>query len=159
MPAMRGDTPDPQPYVSATKAASMLGLEERLVEWALARRILAGRRDEQGTWTVSRSEIEAGQRPLEEQFAYLWKREDREDGATKREADSPDVPRADQAVGAAPAGALPAAPDPAEIAHLGKRVDQLLAMVAAKDELIAELARSVSRMGEMALERLPRSKN
>ena len=153
---MRGDTPDPQTYVTASKAASMLGLEERLIEWALDRHILAGQRDEQGRWTVSHGEIEAGQRPLEEQFGYLWTRDDRTNGATKRGAGLPDEPKTGQAIDA-PA-APPATPDPAEIARLGKRIDQLLATVAAKDELIAELARSVSRMGEMALERLPRSK-
>jgi hypothetical protein len=156
MPAMRGDTPDPQTYVTASKAASMLGLEERLIEWALDRHILAGQRDEQGRWTVSHGEIEAGQRPLEEQFGYLWTRDDRTNGATKRGAGLPDEPKTDQAIDAPVAP--PTTPDPAEIARLGKRIDQLLATVAAKDELIAELARSVSRMGEMALERLPRSK-
>jgi hypothetical protein len=158
MPAMRGDnTPDSQTYVTASEAASMLGLEERLIEWALDRHILAGQRDQQGRWTVSHSEIEAGQRPLEEQFDYLRTRDDRMNGATKDAAGLPEVPRADQVIDA-PA-APPATPDPAEIARLGKRIDQLLATVAAKDELISELARSVSRMGEMALERLPRPKD
>jgi hypothetical protein len=126
MPAVRGDTPDPQTYVTASKAASMLGLEERLIEWALDRH-------------------------------YLWTRDDRTNDATKRGAGLPDEPKTDQAIGAPVVP--PATPDPAEVARLGKRIDQLLATVAAKDELIAELARSVSRMGEMALERLPRSKN
>jgi hypothetical protein len=135
----------------------MLGLEERLIEWALDRHILAGQRDEQGRWTVSHGEIEAGQRPLEEQFGYLWTRDDRTNDATKRGAGLPDEPKTDQAIGAPVVP--PATPDPAEVARLGKRIDQLLATVAAKDELIAELARSVSRMGEMALERLPRSVN
>ena len=102
---MRGDTPDPQTYVTASKAASMLGLEERLIEWALDRHILAGQRDEQGRWTVSHGEIEAGQRPLEEQFDYLWTRDDRKNGATKRGAGLPDEPKTDQAIDAPTAAA------------------------------------------------------
>ena len=147
---MPDDTGDPQAYMPAAKAASLLGLDERLVEWALDRKILDGRRDKGGTWTVSRREIEAGQQPLEEQFAYLRVRES---GET---ADAlPDVSRGAPAV----ATARPETPVDgdrgADIDRLGQRIDELHAMIAEKDALIADLARSLSRMGERAIEKLP----
>ena len=156
---MPDDTKDPQAFMTAAKAASMLGLDERLIEWALDRRILAGRRDKSGVWTLSRSEIESGQRPLEEQFAYLSMRQDGEagSGSAKPGAASADEPDAEQAAGPLRLSAPAVQPDSAEIARLGKRVDDLLAALAAKDALIGELAKSIARMGEMALERLPRS--
>ncbi|NIQ93810.1 MAG: hypothetical protein GWN87_06035 [Desulfuromonadales bacterium] len=147
---MPDDTGDPQAYMTAAKAASLLGLDERLVEWALDRKILDGRRDKGGTWTVSRREIEAGQQPLEEQFAYLRARES---GET---ADAlPDVSRGEPAV-ATTRPETPADGDRGpDIDRLGQRIDELHAMIAEKDALIADLARSLSRMGERAIEKLP----
>ena len=147
---MPDDTGDPQAYMTAAKAASLLGLDERLIEWALDRQILDGRRDEGGTWTVSRREIEAGQQPLEEQFAYLRAKES---GET---ADAPpDVSRGASAV----ATVRPETPADArrgtDIDRLSQRVDELHAMIADKDALIADLARSISRMGERAIAKLP----
>ena len=154
---MPGDTTDPNAYVTSAKAAAMLGLEEGLIEWALDRRILAGQRDAQGRWTISRSEIESGQRPLEEQFAYL---------SEPRKGDG--APTEPKAEGAGPAGkpkpdsGFSTAQPPttraesSEISRLTKRVDALLDAMAAKDALIDELARSLARMGEKALDRLPR---
>jgi hypothetical protein len=147
---MPDDTADPQAYVTAAKAASLLGLDESLIEWALDRHILAGRRDKGGSWTVSRREIEAGQKPLEEQFAYLLT------GESGALADTPsDASPAVSTLGTTRPGISAERADSTEVERLGKRIEELHAVMADKDALIAELARSLSRMGESAIAKLP----
>jgi hypothetical protein len=148
--------------MSVAEASKLLGLNEGLVSWALDRNLLVGERDRDGSWVLARDEIMAGQRPLQEQFPELEQKDTvSPEPATGKPSEAPNpITESD---GDAPGiETLEPSPGPSssptqneEIAALRQELRALAVTISQKDATIADLARSVSRMGEAAIERIP----
>ena len=133
--------------ITATEAADILGLDERVVSWALDREILEGRRDEVSGWLLPRAEIEAGQAPLRDQFKAI------EMSAVKPAHVAMDEPSPNQRELLAQSRGSADTPID-EILRLREEVRALSLAIREKDSIIADLARSIARISEAAINRL-----
>lgn len=136
------------------EAAEHLGLEAPFLQWALNAGLLQGERSKDGHWSLSRPEIERG----EEAEARDARAADSEFASGDEErttlANLPDAP-AREMPKASPLGELHEHLRQ-EVAYLRRQLDERDRILASKDRLISEMAASLARFGEAALDRLPR---
>ena len=138
-------------------AARMMELDESLLEWALSNGLLQGELGDDGIWYFNREAVEEGRLPLEKQFSHLLEkrsaeglneplsqRRPRPSSADDRSSDFPRQSIDDSHV-----------PEARELELLRKQLRDLNITISTKDSLIADLARSLARMGEAAIDRIP----
>ena len=147
-------------HMDLDEAAEHLGLEAPFLQWALNAGLLQGERSKDGHWSLSRLEIEQGE-------------EDEEaEEPDARPADSGSASGDEETAALAPIPAAPARETPnalpqgpldelhdhlkEEVAYLRRQLDERDRSLASKDRLISEMAASLARFGEAALDRLPR---
>ena len=139
--------------ISLTAAAQLMELDESLLEWALSNGLLQGEFGDDGVWYFDRKAVEEGRLPLEKQFSYLL-----ETSALEGADDSSGHPfKSDDEHSALPHHTKIGAemPEARELELLRKQLRDLNVVINEKDGLIADLARSLARMGEAAIERIP----
>ena len=139
------------------EAAEHLGLEAPFLQWALSAGLLQGECSKDGHWSLSRPEIEQGEEAEEPDArpADSGPASDDEESATlARIAGAP----ARETPKALPQGPLDELHDhlKEEVAYLRRQLDERDRSLASKDRLISEMAASLARFGEAALDRLPR---
>lgn len=149
--------------VSVEEASKMMGLDQRLVSWALDRELVAGKQGRDGLWWLPRNDILSGQLPLEEQFPLIARPLDSAPQTLDAKSMAPESAVRESATERYEPGARdepPPALEPTgikeEIASLRDEIRALSATISQKDATIAELARAIANMGEAAIERLPR---
>ena len=144
-------------HMDLDEAAEHLGLEAPFLQWALNAGLLQGERSKDGHWSLSRPEIEQGEEAEERdaRSADSGSASDDEESATL--ARIPGAP-ARETPKALPQGPLDEFHDHLreEIAYLRRQLDERDRSLASKDRLISEMAASLARFGEAALDRLPR---
>ena len=144
-------------HMDLDEAAKHLGLEAPFLQWALNAGLLQGERSKDGHWSLSRLEIEQGEEAEE---------------PDARSADSGSASNDEETAALAPIPAAPARETPKalpqgpldelhnhlkeEVAYLRRQLDERDRSLASKDRLISEMAASLARFGEAALDRLPR---
>lgn len=138
-------------------AAHMMELDESLLEWALSNGLLQGELGDDGIWYFNREAVEEGRLPLERQFSHLLNMKSAEGGEESLTEGRPRPSSTDDRSGDYPRRSTddPHVPEAREIELLRKQLRDLNITISAKDSLIADLARSLARMGEAAIDRIP----
>jgi hypothetical protein len=139
------------------EAAEHLGLKASFLQRALSAGLLQGERGKDGHWSLSRLEIEQGEEAEEPdaRSADSGAASDHEESATL--AHVPGAP-ARETPKSLPQGPLDELHDhlKEEVAYLRRQLDERDRSLASKDRLISEMAASLARFSEAALDRLPR---
>ena len=125
--------------VSVEEASKMMGLDQRLVRWALDRELVTGKQGRDGLWWLPRDDVVSGQLPLEEQFPHISDPLDSAPQAADTESLAPDPATQKLELGARdePAPALESAGIKEEVASLRDEIRALSAAISQKDSTIA----------------------